>query len=330
MKSCEETDGVMMLYLPQWIIPSIPFTRSYMGNERTKKYPVPIDTNLSKGMSGSVLPNPDCIPGSTYYCPLTSVGLPDIKNDRSLSVLYFFPKQLTPHRSVMLPGAKRPMRILSGADLEVTRNGGRGRGRGGWDRGGNSGRGNGMDRSRNDPFHGRSNNYGQQSYANGRGGGGNSNGNGRGGYGNSYGGGGDHRGGYGNSYQQNQYPSRAPYQSPPPSNSYGNSGNNYSGYGGRGGYNNGPSHPRGNSNGYQSYNSGSRGGYNAPPPQNSYSSYGNDMNGGNSYSGNGGYGGYGGYDGYGGYGSGNASNSAPPRGGAPYNSNPSRGRGRGW
>jgi len=265
-------------------------------------------------MSGSVLPNPECIPGSTYYCPLSSVGLPDIKNDRSLSVLYFFPKQLTPHRSVMLPGARRPQRILSSADLEVTRNGGRGRGRGGWDRGGgNMGRGNGMDRSRNDPFHSRQNNYGSgQAYGNGRGGGGGN----RGGYGSNF----DNRSGYNNSYQHSQPPSRAPYQPQAPSNSYGNSG----GYDGRGGgYGNGPSYPRGNSNGYQPYNTNSRGGYNAPPPpQNSYSSYGNDMNAGNAYSGYGGYGGYGGYD------SGN--NFAPPSRGVHYNGQPSRGRGRGW
>ncbi|KDR83428.1 hypothetical protein GALMADRAFT_23595, partial [Galerina marginata CBS 339.88] len=117
-------------------------------------------------MSGSVLPNPDCIPGSTYYSPLSNDDLPDIKNDRSLSVLYFFPKQLTPHSSVILPGVKRPARVLSANDLEVTRYGGRGRGRG-WDRGGNGGRGNGFDRNRNDPFQSRPNNYGQ-SYGNDR------------------------------------------------------------------------------------------------------------------------------------------------------------------
>ncbi|KAF9055048.1 hypothetical protein BDZ89DRAFT_938615 [Hymenopellis radicata] len=103
---------------------------------------------LGKGISGSVLQNPDCIPGSTYFSPLTDEATPDIKNDRSLSVLYFFPKQLTPHRSVLLPGVKKPLRVLQAQDLEQARNGGRGRGRG---RGNFNQYG---DRSK-DPFHAR-------------------------------------------------------------------------------------------------------------------------------------------------------------------------------
>ncbi|KAJ3516204.1 hypothetical protein NLJ89_g1262 [Agrocybe chaxingu] len=98
--------------------PLYPFYEALYGKKKIQQ-PIPIDTELSHGMSGGVLPNPDCIPGSTYYCPLTTQDLPDIKNDCSLSVLYFFPKQLTPHRSVFLPGAKAAARVLSAADLEV-------------------------------------------------------------------------------------------------------------------------------------------------------------------------------------------------------------------
>ncbi|KAF4574688.1 5'-3' exoribonuclease 2 [Pleurotus pulmonarius] len=117
--------------------PIYPFYESLYGKRKTEE-PVPIDPALSKGMSGTVLPNAECIPGATYYCPLTSQGLPDIKNDQSLSVYYFFPKQLTPHRSVLLPGVRPQARKLSAQDLENTRNGyrrGRGRG-GGFERGG--------------------------------------------------------------------------------------------------------------------------------------------------------------------------------------------------
>ncbi|KAF9008770.1 XRN 5'-3' exonuclease N-terminus-domain-containing protein [Cyathus striatus] len=203
--------------------PIYPFYESLYG-KRKNQDPVPININLSKGMSGSVLPNPECLPGSTYYCPLPTLDLPDIKNDRSLSVLYFFPKQLTPHRSVILTGVKRPPRVLSANDLEITRSGGRGRGRGGWDRGGtNSGRGGGWNSGgRNDPFHSRPTNYGtNQSH-------------GQGNYGNDrpanrgYGG----RGG--NTYQQNSYPVRPPYQSQPASQGYGgygSQGNNSGSYG---------------------------------------------------------------------------------------------------
>ncbi|KAJ7117313.1 exoribonuclease 2 [Mycena crocata] len=120
--------------------------------------PVPLDIKLSSGMSGSVSPNPDCIPGSTYYSVLPNL-MPDIRNDRSLSVFYFFPKQVSPHRSALLPGVKKPRNVLNASDLETVRRGGRGRGggggRGSWNNGG-SDRG-----GRNDPFHARSN-YGHQ------------------------------------------------------------------------------------------------------------------------------------------------------------------------
>ncbi|KAG1791534.1 exoribonuclease 2 [Suillus plorans] len=77
--------------------------------KRKEKEPQPMPTNLSKGISGN------------------------IKNDRCLSALYFFPKQLSPHRSMFLPGYK-PARQLTGEDL-ARRGRGHGRG-GGMDRGG--------------------------------------------------------------------------------------------------------------------------------------------------------------------------------------------------
>jgi 5'-3' exoribonuclease 2 len=126
---------------------------------------VPIDPQLSKGINGSVLPNPDCIPGSTYYSPLPTQDEPDIKNDRSLTALYFFPKQLTPHRSVLLPGVKRPARQLSWADTNATQryvdhNGG-GRGRGGYDqRGRGGGRGNSMFHNNSNPHYNNDRSYG--------------------------------------------------------------------------------------------------------------------------------------------------------------------------
>lgn len=279
--------------------PLYPFYEALYGKRKSQE-PVPIDTHLSKGMSGSVLPNPDCLPGSTYYSPLPSQNLADIKNDRSLSVLYFFPRQLTPHRSVMLPGVKKSLRVLSANDLEVTRNGGRGRGRGGWDRGGGHRAGGGYnDRGgRNDPFHSRPTNYGQSSYGAER------SSNNRTGYGGGYAGRGS-----GNVYQQTQYPSR-PYSAQPPS-SRGYSDTGFAG--GRGG-------PR-LSQSYGNYGNAppsrggpyTHGGYGNPPASSGYQSFSN--------TGGGDYGGYGGYGGtQGGYGSG----SHPSRGGQN-----TRGSGRG-
>ena len=258
-------------------------------------------------MSGNVLPDPDCIPGSTYYCPLTSQGLSDIKNDRSLSMLYFFPKQLTPHRSALLPGTRRPARILSPNDLEITRQGGRGRGRGGWDARGSRGRGNGFDRNRNDPFHSRSNNYSSQPHGNDYN---------RGDYNNS-------RGRY--SYQQSSYSTRSPYQAPPVNSGYDGSyggarpAHNYGGYGGYGG--DSSSYSRGGYATSNSYNA--RNSYGSAPSSDNYNGYRNGESDG-----------YGGYGGYGSYGAPSHPPSYPPRSGAlgyhNGSSTQSRGRGRGW
>ncbi|KAJ3035692.1 5'-3' exoribonuclease 2, partial [Rhizophlyctis rosea] len=60
--------------------------------KRSSDKPVPIDPKLSQRMLGSVLPDPEaCIPGSTFESPLSHLGLPDITDNRSLSVIYFMP-----------------------------------------------------------------------------------------------------------------------------------------------------------------------------------------------------------------------------------------------
>ena len=96
---------------------------------------LPINPEHSRGITGFVRRDPDCVPTSTYPSPLTSIGLQDLINDRSISALYEFPPQSTPHRSVLLKGVKKPDRILTEEDREMTRRGGRG-GRGGRGRGG--------------------------------------------------------------------------------------------------------------------------------------------------------------------------------------------------
>ncbi|KAG0702351.1 exoribonuclease 2 [Suillus ampliporus] len=134
-----------------------PFFEGLYG-KRKEKQPQPMPTNLSKGISGNALPNPDCLPGSTYYSPLASMNLQDIKNDRSLSALYFFPKQLSPHRSMFLPGVTKPARQLTSEDL-ARRGRGHGRG-GGMDRGGR-GRGGGYQNGSYNNGHGYGSSHGQ-------------------------------------------------------------------------------------------------------------------------------------------------------------------------
>ncbi|KAK2466452.1 hypothetical protein APHAL10511_002094 [Amanita phalloides] len=226
--------------------PIYPFYERLYGKRKTRD-PENVDVNLSKGMSGSVLPNPDCLPGSTYYSPLPQQELPDIRNDRSLSVLYYFPKQLRPHRSELLPGVKKPPRQLSMADLETARNGGRGRGRGGPHgsnngNGRNSWSGGGHAERRNDSFHARPSNYGPHTSSGGK-------------------------GGYGRSGlpAPPPYPPRPAYPQGAPSSfqQYGRSGDGYGPPSKRqappshGGYGAGGSPPRGNPpNGYGGYGNG--------------------------------------------------------------------------
>ncbi|KAF7331863.1 5'-3' exoribonuclease [Mycena kentingensis (nom. inval.)] len=304
--------------------PVYPFYEQLYAKRKSHD-PLVLDTKLTAGISGSVSPNPDCLPGSTYYSVLPNL-MPDVKNDQSLSVFYFFPKQTQPHRSALLPGARKPRGMLSPSDLETVRRGGRGRGRGGGFHSGRSDRGGGG--ARNDMFHSaRPNNYGPRDFDRIRN---------------------DNRGGHNNGYRpsnHNAYPPQQQQYYPPRQQQYGHDNRgpppppaNYGGYGGRGGppaynayggggYGGGSGYHGGNGGGYVGPSGGyGGGGYGGPPP--------------------GGYGGYGGgggyaqaptppqqgYSGYGGYGQGFAplptSYNQHSRGG--YNNPPPRGRGRGW
>lgn len=308
--------------------PVYPMYEALYGKRKVED-PVPLDVKLTKGISGSVQRNPDCLPGSTYESPLPSIpDLCDIPNDRSLSVLYFFPKQLTPHRSVLLPGLVPPRRQLTSADLSATRNGGRPPRKGYDNR--NTGRGGGWrdagDRSRDEPRSG-----------------------------------GGYRGGRGAPpYQRDTrpYPSRG---GGPPQNSYGYGGGGRGG----GGYGGGGARPPPRSSeygaggysggGYNSYSSGppanggayAQGGYGSAPPSGGYGGYGAAAGGAaggyGAPPGGGGYGGYGGYGnnqsnagGYGAAGGGarggyqNGGGYGNARGGYGGGYNNAGGRGRGW
>ncbi|TFY53636.1 hypothetical protein EVJ58_g9344 [Rhodofomes roseus] len=335
-------NDVMFVFEDHTLYPSL----EALYGKRDKNEPMPIDVKASKGISGSLLPNPDCIPGSHYYSPLTSVNLPDIKGDRSLSALYFFPKQLTPHRSVLLPGVRRPRPVLTEEDRESAKRGGRGRGRGGYD---NRATLRGMSHGSNGRDHGGRNDYrdgsshrgssyqggysngpSNQSYSsysnpsyNSRGGSGTGYGaprsrggpRGRGGYdsGNSYGGNYGNGGGYGAANGRGGgYGGRGGYRG------YSGGGGGSGGYGGSGGGYGGSG-----SNGYGGYGTG--GGY---PANNGYAAGGGGYGGygGGAAAAGGDGGGYGGapQNGYGSYGGGGGAHNS--RGGG-FNS---RGRGRGY
>lgn len=254
--------------------------------KRKSTTPIPLDTRLSRGISGTVLHDPACVPESSYPSPLTRVGQPDITSNRSLSAQYYYPRQVTPHRSVLLPGVRLAPKILGQADAEHVMRGGERRGRGG----GRGGRGGGRDSGFVSSTGGYSDRPGQferngarfssyDSYNGGHGGGyggSGGSGGGYGGYGGSggggsgYGGSGGGGGGYG-----------------------GDGGYNNGGYGGRGGYGGGGNNGRG---GYGGYDRG-RGAPPRGPARGGPPSYG----GRGGYNGSSGYGG-GGHGGYGGRG----------------------------
>ncbi|KAM0789101.1 hypothetical protein ACM66B_003157 [Microbotryomycetes sp. NB124-2] len=91
----------------------------YMKKKVTE--PVELDTKRSRGITASVLPDPTCIPNSTFESPLPAY--PDISGDRSISAKFFFPPQKVPHRSILLPGVKQPRPTLSSHDREMVRRG---------------------------------------------------------------------------------------------------------------------------------------------------------------------------------------------------------------
>ncbi|KAJ1595550.1 hypothetical protein NDA11_001888 [Ustilago hordei] len=192
---------------------------SKKASDEEKKKAIPINPALTRGITGYVKPDPVCVPGSTFNSPLTSQNLQDIHNDCSISVLYDFPEQKTPHRSVLLKGLKPPKPTLSPAEIDWVKRGSpeRGRGKG---RGGHGGPGRDMHRNNNGNNY--SNNYsnnvggqgqghGSSSYRSNNGGGGGGGGGGGaasagrgeyGGYGQEYGGysNGGGYGGYGQEY----------------------------------------------------------------------------------------------------------------------------------
>lgn len=50
-----------------------------------------LDGRLSDGLTGEIDKDPECIPRSTLRTPLPDFDLPDIANDKSISVSYFLP-----------------------------------------------------------------------------------------------------------------------------------------------------------------------------------------------------------------------------------------------
>ncbi|WVO15446.1 5'-3' exoribonuclease 2 [Cryptococcus depauperatus] len=93
--------------------------------------PVPIDPSTSMGMSGAVLPDPNCVPSSSFDTPLPTIPeCPDLNPNDSISVRYYFPRQASPHRSIILRGYESEPPRLTESDKDWVRRGGQGGRRG--------------------------------------------------------------------------------------------------------------------------------------------------------------------------------------------------------
>ncbi|WWC73058.1 uncharacterized protein I206_107023 [Kwoniella pini CBS 10737] len=88
---------------------------------------VPLDPQQTEGTTGSILPDPKFIPGTTFETPIPGIDdCPDIENNESISVRYFFPRQAHPHRSVILSRFKPLPSRLTESDKDWVRRGGGG------------------------------------------------------------------------------------------------------------------------------------------------------------------------------------------------------------
>ena len=253
----------------------LPTCLSFFVTNATQTYK--ISPKKSEGLAGVVTKDPSYIPRSTLSYPLGSGDMPDLEDDKSMSLVYEMPKSKNVHKSMLLRGVRFNPPVLTRADIEQVRSGRSGRGRGGGFGGGGGGY-RGSSRGNSGP-----------------------------GYGNS---GGSFRGRSSNNYPPpppgNSYPpppggTWGNYPPPPPgSQSWGNSYDgrgppptgNFGGYppqpppgvrdggsyvgappgvsGGYGGYNNNGGN---NSYGQNDYNQGGRGGYGSARGRGGFSGY---------------------------------------------------------
>ncbi|KAI1262337.1 exoribonuclease Dhp1 [Xylariaceae sp. FL1019] len=140
-----------------------------IGQFYSKKQGAPeydLDARKSRGLSGKIEKMDDYLPHGTLEYPLERKALPDVDDDRSITVHYDMPQSSHTHKSMLLRGVQMPVPALNGSDIEELK--GKARNSGRSYRGGSLGqhRGNGRtDRinygpnSQHQPRHNNGNNY---------------------------------------------------------------------------------------------------------------------------------------------------------------------------
>ncbi|KAI0397176.1 exoribonuclease Dhp1 [Xylariaceae sp. FL0594] len=102
-------------------------TQFYSKKQGSSKFD--LDPRKSQGLSGKVEKMPEYLPHATLEYPLERKGMPDVDDDRSLTVHYDMPSSSHTHKSMLLRGVKLPTPALTSSDIEELKGKARNNGR---------------------------------------------------------------------------------------------------------------------------------------------------------------------------------------------------------
>ncbi|KAI1178220.1 hypothetical protein F4777DRAFT_586841 [Nemania sp. FL0916] len=77
-----------------------------------------LDARISRGLSGKIEKMPDYLPHGTLEYPLERKEMPDVDDDRSLTIYYDMPSSSHTHKSMLLRGVRLPPPALNNSDIE--------------------------------------------------------------------------------------------------------------------------------------------------------------------------------------------------------------------
>ncbi|KAG8887726.1 5'-3' exoribonuclease 2 [Tulasnella sp. 332] len=93
--------------------------------EPREKEVIPLDATMGSDLAGQILAGTARqAPGGTYISPLSSAGFRSIPNNTVVSVSYYIPKLVAPHRSALLREFKAPPEALIASDHLFVASGG--------------------------------------------------------------------------------------------------------------------------------------------------------------------------------------------------------------
>lgn len=94
-------------------------TNFYSKKKGVEKFK--LNMKASEQLAGTVEKNPDYMPASSLVFPLPEGGMPDVDEDKSISVFYEMPKSIHVHKSMILKGVQFPTPMLDQLDIQKTR-----------------------------------------------------------------------------------------------------------------------------------------------------------------------------------------------------------------